>query len=219
MPQYSGPLTPLGGGGDYGWQLVRGRDISIPSSLVVESFETSNGGTKTKVNIADHRFQVGDSINFVEYTGTDNLYTGEQTIDSKSDNYFIINTSYQGNRSGYRAAPPPLSSINNDDTFLVDDGNTGDQSKTRYAKASVLKNYLQTSPYADNTRVYFGTDNDFSFGFDSNESLFKLYNGNNVVFSVSPTEGTLTFPALGSAPTATVGSIYYDGADFYLCRN
>ena len=51
MPQYSGPLTPLGGGGDYGWQLVRGRDISIPSSLVVESFETSNGGTKTKVLI------------------------------------------------------------------------------------------------------------------------------------------------------------------------
>tara|TARA_R100001594_G_scaffold49878_1_gene82936 strand:+ start:40815 stop:41480 length:666 start_codon:yes stop_codon:yes gene_type:complete len=217
MPAYPGLLEPLGGGGDTGWQLVKGRDISIPSSHEIDSFESDSGGSKTKVNLTDHRFEAGDVIKMVEFSGNNDYYTGNQTIDSVSSNFFVINTSYQStNAAGYRAAPPPAEALSDGDAFLVDIGATGDQSKTKHILAQTIASYTQTKNYPDDTSLTFGTNNDFSFKFENSGNVFKLYNGSDEVFSISASDGVLTLPALASEPSAKLGGLYFDGTDFYL---
>ena len=151
MPEYGEVLKPAGGGGDTDWSLVRGRDVTLPSPIKIESFASYNGGADTIITTGTattgeiHRFSEGDQVTIVSNLGDDE-YNGTHTVLGAGLTVyaFVIDKAYVAtDATNIRVYGPPASSISDSALFLTDTAGNGDQSSTKHVKASTIASYVQ----------------------------------------------------------------------------
>ena len=157
MPEFGTTLMPMGGGGDTDWSLIRGRDVSIPSPIAIQSFAgyDSNGdgtnddtlvttGSATSGEI--HRFTAGMVVTIVSNLGDDE-YNGTHTVKSAglTDYAFTIDKAYVATSASLiRVYGPPSATVADAGLFLLDTVGNGDLTETKHVKASTVKTYVNT---------------------------------------------------------------------------
>ena len=219
---------PSGGGGDFGWQLIKGRDISISSYSKILSFETYDSGNKTKITVESngHRLAVSDVIKIEIYTYDNSTeYVGSHTVSSIIDSEnFVINTAWDSDvdtdSNSYRFTIPAASNLSDVDTFLIDVGNTGNQSTTKPISALTMKSYFGGSIDVSGTHVVNDyarfTDADTLEGRSYSELASDIGSSINTIGTV--TTGTLSTGAVLADVTMTLGSDA-DGDIYYRSSN
>ena len=234
MPvSYSDYNQAEGGGGDYGWQFIKGRDISISSYSRIHEFVTYDGGAKTKITSQEtnggynkHRLSAADVIKIVVYSPDgDTEYVGTHTVDSIiNNNEFVIDTAWDSNvdseNNVYSFSIPLTTGLADADVFLVDVGNTGQQSKTQPMTALEMKSYFSGSIDISGTPV----TNDYARWTDADTLEGRSYSeladdiGSSITTIGTVTTGTLSTGAVLADVTMTLGSDA-DGDIYYRTSN
>lgn len=152
MPEFGDTILPVGGGGDSDWALLRGRDVSVPSPIAIESFAgydrlstdddtlvTTGSATSGEI----HRFTAGMIVTITTNLG-DTEYNDTHTVlaGGLTDYAFTIDKAYVATSASLvRVYGPPAASITDAALFVTDTVGDGDLSGTKHVTAATIKSY------------------------------------------------------------------------------
>ena len=134
---------------------------------------------------------------------------------SDSDTYRLV----KGKDVDITQVDSTLSSLSDDDLFLVDDESAGTQGSTKKITASAMRSYLGVASLGDDVSLYLGDGNDFTIKYSSANDALEFTGLSGLTYSIT-SDGVFRFPTVDTEPSGFAGGydggVYYDGADFYL---